>query len=703
MRWKWILLIAGGLVVALVVAVIVIVSTYDFNKFKPMIIQKAKEETGRELKLEGDIRLKIGLTPALVVDGVSFQNAPWGSRPEMAKIKRFEVQVALLPLISGNVELKRLILVEPDILIETDKTGKSNLEFEVRKKEIPEKPEEKAPPEGEVKLPALAVDEFRIVKGSLVYRDGKSGKTHAVTLENLSATFAGIEAPLKLNLKGVYNSEPFEMEGTLGPLKALTDPKIAWPLNLKAKALETTVTVDGNIKDVPNHRGIELGFAVKGKDLATLQKVTGKPTPVKGPFDISGRLTDPSPKAYKISDLKVTLGESDLGGTVEVSLAGARPKMSASLSSKKLDVRPMMGETSEKGKTAEKPAKASPKREKVFPSDPLPLDAMKQVDAKVKFQAGQVLTPNLSLHDVSVDMSLENGHLVVKPVKGVVGQGTLEGQIDLNAQASVAALGAVMKISQLDVGRMLKELGISDAVEGRLDGDIDLKGQGASIAALMAGLNGKTVLVMGKGKMDNKYIDLISGDLSSGIFSMLGLKREDAQQITVNCFVSGFAIKNGIAETTGFVLDTDRMSVIADGQIDLRTEKLNLGFRPYAKEGAGTSATGKVSLGLSELAKAFKLTGTLANPSLGIDTTQAALTAGKIVGGTMAFGPAGIAAALAGTSPSDPNPCLTALEAARKGVKPSGAQQTEKKENTSPQPADSLKDIEKGLQKLFGR
>ncbi len=140
MRWKWIGIGIGGLVIVLIIAVYVILTTTNLDGLKPQIAKAAREATGRELTLNGDIRLKVGWTPILAVESVSFQNASWGSRPEMAKIKRFEVEVALIPLISRSIEVKRLILVEPDILIETDSSGKSNLEFETEKKVVPEKP-----------------------------------------------------------------------------------------------------------------------------------------------------------------------------------------------------------------------------------------------------------------------------------------------------------------------------------------------------------------------------------------------------------------------------------------------------------------------------------------------------------------------------------------------------------------------------------
>jgi uncharacterized protein involved in outer membrane biogenesis len=163
MRWKWIKWALGifvVLIIALVITVYAVLSSYDFNSLKPKIARAVKDATGRELSLAGDIDLDIGLFPSLVFDDVRFQNAPWGSRPNMAKISRFEVQVALLPLITGKIEVNRLILIEPDILIETDKAGKSNVEFENTKKVLPMEPEEGAPAK-ESKLPALAFKEVR--------------------------------------------------------------------------------------------------------------------------------------------------------------------------------------------------------------------------------------------------------------------------------------------------------------------------------------------------------------------------------------------------------------------------------------------------------------------------------------------------------------------------------------------------------------
>ena len=50
-----------------------------------------------------------------------------------------------------------------------------------------------------------------------------------------------------------------------------------------------------------------------------------------------------------------------------------------------------------------------------------------------------------------------------------------------------------------------------------LDLDLpDQTGTRRSVAELMAGLNGRASLVVGKGRIDNQYIDLIGADPGAG-------------------------------------------------------------------------------------------------------------------------------------------------------------------------------------------
>jgi len=705
MRWKWILSIVALLFGALIIMVYVILSSYNFNDLKPRISQAVKDATGRDLTLGGNIELEIGFTPALVVKDLSLQNAPWGSRPEMIKIKRFKVQVALLPLISRNIRVKQFILAEPDILVETDNSGKSNFEFESAKKdELPAK---------ESKLLALSFNRVHIEKGCLIYKDGQSGKTYALTLDSLTTTSPSTDSPVRLDFKGAYNGNPFEVAGTLGTLIPLTDPNKAWPLKLTAKANGATVTIDGGIRDAMNAKGFTFNVTAEGRsipNIAQLADVTGVPD--VGPFKVSGRLNDPAVKTYKVSNLKVTIGDSDLGGLAEISLVGERPRLTAMLSSERLDLRPFLPERKKMGKPEAKPAKPPKKAKKVFSDDPLPVVALEQVEGTAKIQAGQILLPRLAVNDLQADIVLKGGHLIVKSIKASIGGSTLNGRITVQSRDKAAAISTQLKGRMFDLGSMLKELDITDVVEGNLNVDIDLKALGRSVAALMAGLDGHTTIIMSNGRINNKYIDLLGADFSAGVYRLFNPVKEKADYTEINCLVSRFDIDKGFAESTALVFDTDRMSVVGQGKIDLKTEKLDLSLKPSSKQGVGSSSIGKLSLSLGELAKPFKLGGTIAEPSLALDPTQAAITLGKAIGGTVLFGPVGIAAALISRSSGDENPCLAAIEAAEKGVRVSGEKKKPVGKNSEVEKStesdtkgikDAVEDIGGKLKGLFGK
>lgn len=701
MRFKWILGVVAAVIIVLIVAVYLILVSYDYNKLKPRIAEAARDATGRELVLKGDIALEIGLTPSLVVEDVSFQNAPWGSRPEMATIKRFEVQVALLPLLGGTVEVKRFILVEPEILIETDKSGRTNLVFEAPEKAVTPEPSPEPlkiePADEGITLPALTLEELRIERGVLTYRDGRSKKSYSVKLESLTAKAASVSSPLKLKLKGEYNEEPFELAGTLGPLPAFIDPDKAWPLDLKIRALGIDLALDGTVKDPLAPRGINLAFTATVDDPAGL--APGRELPLEGPLPplaVSGRLKDTAPESFNVSELKLALGGMSLNGSVDINLAKDPLGLKVALNSQRLDLRPLVPEGGEGDGTA-KPAA----REKVFPADPLPLVALAGADAALKFQAGQVLLPRLALNDLEIDLTVKNGRLTVKPIKATVGGGAMDGGLELKPAGKATVVAVEVKVDRLDLGLMLKDLEVTEALEGRVDVDVDVRGRGGSVAELMAGLNGNTSVVMGKGMIDNKYLAFLGKDLSSGVFRLINPGADEKDRTEINCMVARLDINEGMAKSTALVLDTTTMSVVGEGVINLKTEGLDLSLKPVPKK-----EVIPVGLNLGELAKPFRLGGTLAKPSLKIDPAETALAIGKAIGGMTLFGPVGIASALVSKGSGDENPCLAAVEAAKKGTVTEGGKPAEEKgtvDKTTEDLKKGIEDLGEGLKKLFGK
>lgn len=72
---KKIILGVGIILVSLLGAILIVPSFIDWNDYKPEIASQAKKATGRALSIEGDIRIAILPTPALVAHNVRFANA----------------------------------------------------------------------------------------------------------------------------------------------------------------------------------------------------------------------------------------------------------------------------------------------------------------------------------------------------------------------------------------------------------------------------------------------------------------------------------------------------------------------------------------------------------------------------------------------------------------------------------------------------
>ncbi len=661
---KWAIIAFSVVLVVALIAGYIILAGYDFNSLKPRISKAVKDSTGRKLVIGGDIDLAIGISPSLVIEDIRFQNAAWGSRPEMVTVKRLEVKVSLIPLLGGNIAIERLILLEPDMLIETDKSDVTNLSFETGKPDKKKAREKLTAAEDGMTIPALGFKELLIQNGILTHFDFRTGDSHQVVLRRLSLDKVGSDSLLALDMIGTFNGRDFTASGDLGPLKALADEKRPWSVDLKAEALGIDLGLKGTIKDVLSQKGLDIAFSIQANDFAELNRVTGLDIQLIPPFKVSGRVSDPGPEAYHISEFKTLLGATGLAGDLKIDLSKKRAKVKGSLFSEKMDLRPLMARMKDAPLQSKEAVKPS---EKVFSATPLPLEGLSALDAELLFKAGRILTPQLAVRDLNLKMILKNGKLAIKPLTALMGGGNLEAMVDLVPDGKAATIHATLKITSLDIEKMLEELKAGDMASGKLDMDVDLKGKGDSLARLMGSLNGKSILMMHEGLIRNSYLDLLGGDLTGRLIQLLNPAAKNKDYTVVNCLVNRFDIRNGVADATVLVFDTEQMSVVGEGKIDLGRETIDLGIKPQPKKGLG-----KFGFSLGELAKPLRLGGTLAKPSLKLDTAQALTAIGKAVGGIALFGGVGIAASLVGKK-GEKNLCEIAMEAARTGIKPGAA------------------------------
>jgi hypothetical protein len=286
-------------------------------------------------------------------------------------------------------------------------------------------------------------------------------------------------------------------------------------------------------------------------------------------------------------------------------------------------------------------------------------------------------------------VDLHDGRLLVDPLHASVGGGDFKGRLEMDTGGEKPTLSLSATIDQMDMQQIMEELKQSGMMEGIIDARADFRSRGASVAALMAGLDGQLLMVSGEGRVNNRSFGYLGADLMEQVFGLFTPAGKKDASTPINCFVGRIDVDDGLANISKLIIDTPTMSVVGEGHVNLETEQLDLAIHTVPKRGVRG-----VSLNLGELVP-FRLSGTLARPALAVDRTKGAITAGKAVGGTLLFGPFGIAAALVRESGQSENPCIDAIKAAEQGV------QVEKEEGITEKATRGVQEGAEQARKLF--
>lgn len=440
---------------------------------------------------------------------------------------------------------------------------------------------------------------------------------------------------------------------SLGPYRGevrIGDNFAARDIQFEAGSEQTVrVQLAGRISNPLAARGIAIEAQVRAADAAAAARLMGVESPVRGALNFQGRLTDPLPQRYLISGMRLVFGATEINGDFSVSLSGRRPSYSGDLTSPRIDLVAL-------GLARPRGGPAPRAQGRVFSAEPLPFEALNLADAEIHLRVAALDGGPLPLRNVNANITLRGGEMTVRQFMADVADGRIGGDI------SAARTGRVdirLEGRGINAGEFLRNMGVSDRLDGgRAEVNIAVRSNGASLRAIMAGLNGTATVIVRDGVVDNRFLELIGADMLRW-FS--GLVRGESRP-RLNCYVSRFDFTNGLAAARVLMFDTSQITVAGDGTINLGNEQLALRMVPRPKEAS-----------LISIAVPVRVGGTLANPSA-VPTPDAELV-GRIAGGAAGIallGPLGLALGLAQPGSRDPDPCVAATAQAQGRAAPQG-------------------------------
>jgi uncharacterized protein involved in outer membrane biogenesis len=641
-RWLKIALAAAGALAVLAVAgLVVLVHTIDLAKYAKLATDEVKSATGRELRIRGDLDVKLLPRLALVAEDVSFANASWGSRPDMARVKRLEASVALLPLLRKQVEVTRLVLVEPDLLLETDAKGVGNWVF---------KPAAAAKPDqgGDAGGVDFDVSGAHIDRGQLTWRNGARKEAVRLAIERLRLDRKTLGDELNVDLAAAFRDQPFTLKGSMGLIRRVLAKDPAWPVDLAFATAGATASAKGAIDFSAKVPRLEGDLRAEVKETAALAKLSGGSLALPTPFALTAK-GKANGDEYAVEPLRAAFGKSVIDGRVAVRTRGARPVVTASLKAPLVDLSPLgaRGKAGAGGKSADG---------RMFSEAPLPLEALRAFDGTLDAAIERLVLANgLPLDKVQVKAALKDGHLTVQPLRAIVGGGAIDGRASLDAaRAKAPALGLNVEGKGISAEKVAGAMGHAGSVSGgSIDLALSLAGPGESVARFMGGANGEIRASMGPARTSGAALDF-GGDVLTKVADLANPGRRTDKSNEIKCAVVRLPVRDGIATAQRTIaVEAVRVNLVAAGTINLRNETLDLALRPTVNEGLG--------LGAASLAELVRVTGTLSNPTVGIDTLGSARAALSVGGAILTGGLSLLGEAALKKGTADPHPCQTAL------------------------------------------
>jgi len=246
-----------SLVFLLLLAVLLLAAPFfiDVNHYKGLIIEKAEQATGRKIEM-GQLHASLFPWIGVRLDDVRVANRSGFSDEAFLQIKSLDVQVALLPLLSKRVEIKRFILDSPRLLLERDATGAGNWqdlfpsggETKPTGVAVGVRTSEKSgngqipatSAAGGASLAVLSAKSLRMLNGEVHYRDIRLGRD--VTLSEFNVNVDGVELnqPVHVQASGKMSGSTISVKAEVGPLGNLSDlniERLPLQVDIQAKAI----------------------------------------------------------------------------------------------------------------------------------------------------------------------------------------------------------------------------------------------------------------------------------------------------------------------------------------------------------------------------------------------------------------------------------------------------------------------------------
>jgi AsmA protein len=637
-------IVAGVFLALLIVAMIAVLVFVDPNRYRGDVERVAKEHTGRVLTIQGRLQLHVFPWLALSIGDVQLSNrAGFGAQPFMT-VQNASIGVKVLPLLSKRIEVSRIALEGVNLNLVS--RGQENNWQDLSESEQPAPSPSRGPPS----RTSLSIEGVDLSKSSLVYRDDlKKSTTQIANLElHTGPLETGPDRTTvgAVDLKGTYlastGEQPSSSAAVAEQPSSGTAAKQPEPL---AFSLSTPgLTLDRSARTLaPAKVELKVGdtkavISLKGEQMSTRRPPTSErmlsgsvAVPTTAPRKLLQSLGIAPPvtrdsqalsvfalqtnfrltqKQLQLSALQLTLDDTRVEGTAAIEdLAASAISFDLHVNAINVDRYRAPVDKSAASERASSPAN---------PPTPLPLEALRKLNAHGTLKVGSATFSNVLLTDVVMPLAAKDGHIRLGPTQASLYGGSCNGDIVLDAQPAQAQLSLNQHVHGTDIGALVKAALDSARLSGHADVNVAVTGQGNTDEAIIHSLSGKIDANVKQGALNGIDVVYELQRVNALLKRQVPPQRTGPARTVFNALQTSGTLDKGVLRIDSLRMETDFLKVHGGGTLDTATEAINY---QLVASGSGLDALQSVEVPLT-------ITGTLSSPAVRPDIE--ALAKGKL-------------------------------------------------------------------------
>jgi uncharacterized protein involved in outer membrane biogenesis len=338
-------------VVLVVVAALVAPLLVDWDRYKPDVTERVEALTGRKLWIDGDVQVALLPSPRLSIADVRLANVPGAAASDMARLKALNLNLALGPLLSGEIQITSLKLIDPVIELERLADGRVNWEFEPREAEVVEtvlaKPGGEPSAGGETDAREVRLDSLSIRNGTIILRDTGSGRIEHLQRLDASLSAKTLDGPFRADGRMELRDLPLSFRVATGSVSEASPTSLSFEVDLDDGL--AAAKFDGAVRDVRTAPKVSGSVRIDGNNLAAalavfeVEAASSNGAILGQPFVFKGALSG-AKSGFYVSDLQIRLGEMQVGGEITVGL-GETPQLDTKLVLNRVDLDDLLAAT----------------------------------------------------------------------------------------------------------------------------------------------------------------------------------------------------------------------------------------------------------------------------------------------------------------------------------------------------------------------